>query len=73
MEEIRDTIIFVEAFADTINSYKVPRSTLRNRLLRLNAIKAIDITQSNKIIFNRKGTFTKDCRWRVFFLTVKRR
>lgn len=55
LEEIRDTIIFVETFSDTVTSYKIPRSILRNRILRLNAIKAIDITKTNQIAFRLKS------------------
>ena len=55
-EEIRDTIIFVETFNDTVTSYEATRAVFRNRILRLNAIKAIDITQTNKIVFRLKSS-----------------
>jgi hypothetical protein len=55
MEEIRDTIIFVETFNDTVTSYEATRAIFRNRILRLNAIKAIDVTKTNKIVFRLKS------------------
>lgn len=56
MEEIRDTIIFVETFSDTITSYEAPRAIFRNRILRLNAMKAIDVTKPDqKVLFRLKS------------------
>lgn len=62
-EEIRDTIIFVNDFSfdknsDSFNSssYEIIRADFRNRILRLNAIKAIDVTKPDqKVLFRLKS------------------
>ena len=61
---LRDTVIVVTEFSARTNfesyvsgSYQIPRADLRNRILRLNNIKAIDITKPDQVILFRLKSF----------------
>lgn len=66
-EEIRDTIIFVNDFSfdkntDSFNSdsYEIARADFRNKILRLNAIKAIDVKKPDQIVLFRLKSVVGD-------------